>query len=297
MTRLMNSRPSSNELPGFAFTGLGTHWTVTVDGGFTPETGQSVLDFAENFEERFSRFLSHSEVNAFRGRLAGEYEISAELGEMLGRAARLRAMTGGAYDPVAGVLLERAGYGGKGLKEIASGVLPEWRVESRRLFLSGSAAFDLGGIAKGYCIDRIAGILQEAGHSFFLVEGGGDMYGTTKADGSGWRVAIEYPGKPNIAAALVSLQYQGLAVSDRHRRRFGRHHHLIHARAGESVLAISGCAALAASAWDADCTTSGLFFAAVEDYPAIARELGSEYLVFQGNGTALISSSWPGEVF
>lgn len=282
------------------FQGLGTAWSVVIDAESVPVgLSERIIAYARDFESRFSRFLPGSEVNAFREAIAGEYSVSAEFARLLERAAVLRRLTSGKYDPVVGGILESAGYGGQsGLAAIEyGGTLPAWSIFEGQLTLDGPTAFDLGGIGKGYCIDRIADLLRREGCAHFIVDGGGDMFGTTKRDGRPWRVAIEYPGKPDMAAGTIELANEGLAVSDVFRRRFGKWHHLIDPGARQSVDTVIGCAAVARDAWSADCMTSGLFFAPPERYSELAQELVAHYLVFRADGRVIVSPDWSGELF
>lgn len=284
----------------FDFQALGTAWAVAIDAPSIPDDlSEHVMRYARDFESRFSRFLPGSETNAFRESSAGSYPVSPEFARLLVRAAELRSLTGGVYDPAVGGVLESAGYGGQsGLAPVRYGeVLPTWSITGGALTIDGPIAFDLGGIGKGYCIDRIADLVRAAGYERFIVDGGGDMYGTTKADGRPWRVAIEYPGRPDTAAGVVELANAGLAVSDTFRRRFGKWHHLIDPNARVSVESVIGAAAVAPNAWSADCMTSGLFFAQPERYEALASALQSSYLVFYADGRAIASENWRGELF
>ncbi len=280
------------------FTGLGTHWSVMVDAEeFSVAAQTAVLEYVQDFEKRFSRFLSDSEVNHFRLAQAGEHTLSPELAKLLSRADRLRTLTAGAYDPAVGFLLESAGYG---MSEAGSPgkpedfVVPQWSLVGEKLTIHGPVAFDLGGIGKGYCIDQVAAIVRDWGYEYYLVDGGGDMVATTKADGSAWRVAIEYPGKPDMAASVIELVQGGVAVSDSFRRRFGQWHHLVNIKERQSVTAVIGCAAWAPDAWSADCMTSGLFFSAPQEYGALTKEFQASYLLFQKDGTVRVGPDWPG---
>ena len=285
----------------FTFTGLGTKWSVAVDGKqLEDRVRKAVVEYVQDFENRFSRFLPHSEVNAFREASAGEYMLSQEFSLLLARADRLRVLTAGAYDPAVASVLEEAGYGAQHglapLKKNEKSRVSSWSLAGDKLTIGGPMAFDLGGIGKGYCIDRVAEIVKNAGYEYYLVDGGGDMAGATKADGSAWRVAVEYPGKPDMAASVVNLKHQGIAVSDVFRRRFGKWHHLIDIQEKKPVEKVIGCVAVAQDAWSADCMTSGLFFTPLRNYPALAEEFRASYLVFQSDGTAIVGPDWSGEL-
>lgn len=285
----------------FSFQALGTEWSVSLDGAaFPPEHAWLVRVWLEDFERRFSRFVAYSEVNAFRSAPPGRYVLSDEFLELLERATLLRSLTDDKYNPAVGSLLEQAGYGLPSSATHPIGkqtTLAHWSLEGKELVTAGAIAFDLGGMGKGYAIDRVADILWSLGYRHFLVEGGGDMFGTDKADGESWTIALEYPGQPELAAGTVALRYQGIAVSDRFRRRSGAWHHIVDPVTEQSVMRVDGCAAVAASAWDADCMTSSLFLGTREQYPACARALHASYLVFLPSGQVVVSADWPGTLF
>lgn len=287
-------------MQSFDFQGLGTHWSVVLDAPDFPETlKQSILAFTTDFEARFSRFLPGSEVNAFRESVAGTYPVSPMFALLLERASLLRHLSDGAYDPVVAGILEAAGYGPQtGVEKIEYGAkLPNWTLSGETLTIDGPVAFDLGGIGKGFAIDQVGDIVRKSGYQFFLVDGGGDMFGTSKADGTPWRVAIEYPGNPDMAAGVVDLRDQGLAVSDRFRRRFGNSHHFMDVEKRSSTNRILGCAAVAPDAFAADCMTSGLALSSPEKYASFAKALSARYLVFPFEGQVLASPDWEGELF
>ena len=286
----------------FSFFGIGTAWSVVTDGSVLRKDARSaVLAFVDGFDKRLSRFIASSEANAFRNADAGDYSISKEFAVLLAKADDLRKLTDGVYDPAVGGLLERAGYDAtyrmEPLPNTEEFVLPTWTLTAQTLTLDGPAVFDIGGMGKGYCIDRVADIVRSFGYEHFLVDGGGDMFATKKASGAPWRVAIEYPGKPDMAAGLVELKDQGLAVSDGFRRRWGKWHHLVDPQLKKPIEHVAGAAAVAPSAWDADCVTSALFFAASERYPAVSEYYKASYLVFQSDGMTSVSPNWKGELY
>lgn len=289
-------------MQSFSFESLGTHWSVDIDEEvLRDDTRAEVLSFLQNFERRFSRFLLDSEVNAWRQAVPGKYTISPDLKTLLARAEQLRTLTGGKYDPAVAGLLERVGYGVK-LPNNSSEtpeqfILPKWCLEGESVVIEGPLVFDLGGMGKGYAIDAVAQLLKEKGYRYFLVEGGGDMYGTTKHDGKPWQIAIEYPGQPDTALGSVELDHRGLAVSDRFRRRFGRWHHVVDPMTKQAVDLIDGCAALAPSAWDADSLTAGIFLGKRDNYASLAQAFQGEYLVTLPGGYLERSLHWPGTLF
>jgi len=197
--------------------------------------------------------------------------------------------------------MEHAGYDAEYRLTPDDGVekpdVPEWFLEGDALSISGPAVFDLGGIAKGYCIDCVADIVRGEGYQFFLVEGGGDMVATTKEDGASWRIALEWPGRPDLAAGVYELKNQGLAASDRFRRQWGTWHHIVSANTKLPVEGVDGCIAVAQNAWDADRMTSALALGDSEDYLKFREQYGAEYLLFGSDGVVHVSPNWQGELF
>ncbi len=289
-----------NTLP---FSALGTEWSIVVDHDtFGDEDKKAILEAIATFENRFSRFRMESEVNAFRTASAGTYEISEEFSRLLHRARELQHLTKGVYDPALGRLLEQAGYDASyrltADDEVATFQLPVWSIVGRDLTIDGPVVFDFGGIGKGYCIDRVSLHLQRLGYEYFLVEGGGDMYGTTKRDGTPYRVALEWPGKVDTAFGILALDHQGVAVSDSFKRRWQKGwHHIIDPHTKKPIEAILGCTAVAPNAFAADCMTSGLFLSSPKSYQSLSDALEAEFVVFKADGTAQVSKNWPGELF
>lgn len=284
----------------FCFQALGTKWNIVVDGDFASSVRTVIQTEIASFEERFSRFKDTSEVNAFRQVPEGVYTVSDELALLLGRAKRLRQLTGGRYDPASGVILEHYGYDQEysfreGVGEIPR--VPSWGLMGSQLHLEGPTAFDLGGIGKGYAIDRVATLLEEAGLQHYLIDAGGDMYATSKSDGSAYRVALEWPGRPDTAYGIVELLHQGLAVSDVVTRSFGKRHHIIDAVTRENSRRVIGVAALARTAWDADCGTAALIHWPEVKREQIEEELGVESVIITVEEEFLVSTGWPGEMF
>ncbi|MEO8581102.1 MAG: FAD:protein FMN transferase [Patescibacteria group bacterium] len=285
-----------------SFESMGTHWQVSVDVEQLPQNViTDIFEQTNQFDQQYSRFISTSEANKFRHAQQGEYEISETLAMMLQAGQRISILSDGAFDVSVATLFEEIGYDqdynfGKAPKTI-EWKPPKWSVHKTILITDGPIVFDVGGIGKGYWIDQISNILKKHKFMNHLVEGGGDMFGTQKRDGSPWQVAIEYPGKPDTAIGIVGLQNQGLAVSDIFKRAWKNWHHLVNASTGKPVSSMLGNAAISSSTFLADQMTSCLSFAPAENYAEIASELKAEYLIVNADATLQVSDDWKGELF
>jgi len=283
------------------FSAFGTEWVIQVDHDqITSSLQEKVLLQTQAFELRFSRFIDTSEVTVFRDAQAGTYPVSVDLAVFLHQAQSLKNLTQGRFDPAVGKLLELAGYDQsyslQPQPELETFTLPDWKIEDQNLTISGPVIFDTGGIGKGYWIDQVAQILKENGLHYFLVDGGGDMHATSKADGAPWRVALEWPGNSERALGIVELKNQGLAISDSLKRNWGEWHHLLDVSSNTSTDSIIWCAALAPTAFKADQMTSVLSLTPESLFPLAASKLSADYVALNKQQQLLLSDDWPGQI-
>ncbi len=93
-------------------------------------------------------------------------------------------------------------------------------------------SLDLGGIAKGYGVDRAAEALRSWGIGSGLVNAGGDLYALgSSPDGDPWRVGVRDPDDPRETIAEIPLTDGAVATSGDYQRYFEdagrRYHHLL----------------------------------------------------------------------
>ena len=91
---------------------------------------------------------------------------------------------------------------------------------------------DLGGIAKGYGIDRAVGAIRRLGVAHALVTVGGDLYALGPApDGDPWQVGIRDPHHLDRLAGRLSVADRAVTTSGDYERYFEyhgvRYHHLM----------------------------------------------------------------------
>src|SRR5262249_50796718 len=81
---------------------------------------------------------------------------------------------------------------------------------------------DLGGIAKGYAVDRVVALLRRAQIPAALVSAGGStVYGLgAPPDRDGWDVAIEDPIDSRRVALTVRLKDRALSIAGRSEKSF-----------------------------------------------------------------------------
>ena len=99
-------------------------------------------------------------------------------------------------------------------------------------FTGADVGLDLGGIAKGYGVDRAVATLRAHGMRDAIVNVGGDLYAMgTAEDGDAWEVGIRSPDQPTRVVTTLSVRDQAVATSGSYLQYFEsggrRYHHLI----------------------------------------------------------------------
>lgn len=154
----------------------------------------------------------------------------------------------------------------------------------------------LGGIAKGWAVDRAAAALRALGLRDFLIQAGGDLYAAGRNRGRPWRVGVRDPrGPPDRAFAWVNLTDAAFSTSGDYERFFlqgGRRlHHIIDPRTCWPATGTRAVTVLARSAADAEVLSKGAF---IRGGPAALRWVeaqGAEALVVTERNRVLVSPS------
>ena len=178
-----------------------------------------------SLEDKMSDFRAHSEVRRL-GALAGDcMNVSVDLYAVLERAIELARLSGGAFDPTAGPVIELWRDARRDDRTPPATALDSARalVGWRMLRLGGDGAeaclarpgmrLDLGGIAKGYILEEALGVLADRGIASALVEAGGDIVvGAAPPGASGWRIAVP-DADPALVAGARELAHAAIATS------------------------------------------------------------------------------------
>lgn len=127
------------------------------------------------------------------------------------------------------------------------------------------AGIDLGGIGKGYAVDRASQMLRRYGISRFIVEAGGDLFAAGHPpDRECWHIGVKHPLQEGECATLY-LTDQAVATSGTNESyvmyRGKKYGHLFNPRTGEPVETYLSTSAVAPTALEADAASTTLFVA------------------------------------
>jgi len=237
---------------------MGTTWHVTAVGRASTSGLQEKIDRRlEEVNQSFSTYRDDSEINRFsRFRAVGEeFPVSRDFLRVMETAARVFALSGGAWDGTVRPLVDVWGFGplppvgeppDPGRIEALLADVGFDRIEIRPGALvkrQASVTLDLSSIAKGYGVDAVAEVIRGAGFRDFLVEIGGEVFGAgSRRDGRPWRVGINRPqadAAPDEIYRVAPLRDAAFATSGDYRSFFVRdgvrYSHILDPRTGRPV--------------------------------------------------------------
>ncbi|MBZ2190153.1 FAD:protein FMN transferase [Alcanivorax sp. JB21] len=144
-------------------------------------------------------------------------------------------------------------------------------------FLHERTRIDLGGIAKGYAIDRAVTLLRDHGVAHAYISLGGDSYVLGDRRGRLWQVGVRHPRQENAVAITLPLADVAVSTSGDYERFFlrdGEHvHHILSPASGRPASALVSVTVLAPRALDADALSTSLFVMGIEAGLALIETL------------------------
>jgi thiamine biosynthesis lipoprotein len=268
--------------------------------------------FAEfdRLEQMMSVWREGSDVLRLN-REAGNHPVpvAPEMIEVLTQARQISEWTDGKFDVTFGAL--------SGLWKFdhdQDNVIPDMNEVRRRLPLIDYRALEidpragtaflqrkgmsahLGGIGKGYAIDRAIAILRRDGLRDFMIQAGGDMYVGGLKDGKPWRLGIQDPrGLANHPFAELDLSNGTFSTSGDYERFFikdgRRYHHILDPTVGEPARGCRSVTIVADRAVIADGLSTGVFLLGPDAGMALIERLPNvEGVIVSARNEVLISS-------
>jgi thiamine biosynthesis lipoprotein len=263
-------------------------------GGAAPTLGAALQSAFDAVDERMSIYRPQSELSQFNRAGRGSFAVSDELALVLAAAGETSAWSAGAFDATVAPLVEEWGFGARGVREVPAAARiadgrrrVDWRaltVDRARGQASkalGGLQVDLGGIAKGYGVDRAAAALEARGVWHYMVEAGGEVRTRgVNAQGQPWRIGIEQPDAlPQRARWAVPLSDGAMATSGDYRNYFveegRRYSHEIDPVAGAPVRhGLASVTVVADDCMRADAMATALIVLGPERGRALAESTG-----------------------
>jgi len=248
----------------FSHEAMATTFQVVIvheDNIYARQAARAAFDELDRLETELSRFIENSDISRINNLGANQpLIIGLAAFECLQLSKKMYDETNGAFDVTIGHLLEcwptEEGAPAKpsekqlGLAHQQTGMeLLEINEAEHTITLSTSPVqINLGGIGKGYAVDRMAELLREWSIETALISGGYSSVLALDApdNTSGWPVTLSHPNNYKQTLARLNLQNRALGASGIQKGR-----HIIDPRTARPVqgkLAAWACAGDAATA-------------------------------------------------
>lgn len=286
---------------------------------YGPQAEKGVKEAFSEFERMYALADQYdpnsqiSKVNQAAG--SSKVAVDADIFAMVEESCQLAEKLEGTFDVSVGPLVELWGIGKKGEYipsdlELAN-VLPlvnykliEIDKVNHTLFLPKKGMkLDLGGIAKGYAVDKAIAKLQAAGVKSALVNAGGTVRVIgSRPDGKPWRIGVQDPRKPDGVIAKVELagwdtmetsgDYQRFIMKDN-----VRYAHIFDPRTGKQPRDIAAVTMIMNNARQGDIFSTALFVLGVERSLVRLKEFpGVEAIFVTLDGKVITSPGLAGKV-
>ncbi|MFL5404278.1 MAG: FAD:protein FMN transferase [Myxococcales bacterium] len=162
-------------------------------------------------------------------------------------------------------------------------------------------ALGLGGIAKGWGVDRAVAKLRSLGLRDFFVQAGGDFYAAGMRGDRPWRVGIRDPrGGPEDTLGVVEVRDAAFSTSGDYEHWFEafgvRYHHIIDPRTCQPARASQQSTVLAKTATDAEVLTKATFILGGEAGLALAHRNSAAAVLVDADGHVRASPELEGRI-
>ncbi len=159
----------------------------------------------------------------------------------------------------------------------------------------------LGGLAKGWGVDRAAAELRRRGILDFTVQAGGDLYAAGTRGGRPWRVGVRAPrGRPGEPFAWLEVRDAAFSTTGDSERFFVvdgvRHHHVIDPRTCRPATASRQVTILAPTALEAEVLSKAVFVAGGDAGLALARDAGASAVIVTAGNELVVSPGLSGRL-
>ncbi|HEY4180659.1 MAG TPA: FAD:protein FMN transferase [Kofleriaceae bacterium] len=216
--------------------------------------------------------------------------VSDETFEVITRAQDVSKRSGGVFD-----ITVQAFHGLWKFDQDMDGTLPDPAEVKKRLAMIGwkhlkldpkkktvfidkkGMAITLGGIAKGYAVDKCVAILSSEGFKDFMVQAGGDMYISGNKEPNPWVVGIRDPrGPADQMFAFAPIENHSFSTSGDYERGFVkdgiRYHHILDPRTGQPARASRSVTVRAKDSFTADAWSKVMFILGYEKASALIKK-------------------------
>jgi len=208
---------------------------------------RAVMAEYHRINQLMSTYLATSEISALnREAAAAPFVVGQELFDLIARSLELGRLSEGCFD----ITYDSVGF----LYDLRAGVVPTDTARSSTLplinyraveldhaahsirFQHAGMRINLGGIAKGYAVERGAAIAREHGVRHALLNAGGDSRVVGDRRGQPWIIGVRNPRERDAVVARLPIVDEAISTAGDYERFFDRdgvrYHHILNPSTG-----------------------------------------------------------------
>jgi thiamine biosynthesis lipoprotein len=248
---------------------------VHPDARYAGQAAQAAFAAVDRLEQELSRFIANSDIGRINALAAGQStRVGPSTMECLVIARWLHEVTGRAFDVAIGSGLESLELDPDGFA-VRIG--------------KGGVQLDLGGIGKGYAVDRMAETLEEWDVPRALVHGGFSSVLALEPppDREGWPLTLSAPGPgPREVLARLSVRQRAFSASGTQKGA-----HIVDPQTGHPV---EGGAAWVAVARPVERDEDAEWPDPARSPAAVAEGLSTAFMILPDGDVESLCRQWPG---
>src|SRR5260221_221734 len=286
------------------FEGIGTHWRIEIFNKLASSNNifSELKTIVEDFENNYSRFKEISLLSQLNKNKSFN-NPSEEFSKLLKIGEDAKRITHGHFDIAVGNVLEKMGYDSnysfKSTK--LNNIETQIHITPSEIKIGENTRIDLGGIGKGFEIDKIKDFLINKNIEYFFINAGGDIYATSINENP-IEFFLENPFDNTQAIGKVLIMNESIAASSPSRRKWKdqnnkEFNHLVDMVSKNNVKDIAGVFTLGKSALETDIASTAFFVSNSKLYEDIAKFYNVEFMIVYSDGTFARSPNYKVELF
>jgi len=240
---------------------------------------ESVFQEADRIDRLMSTYKYDSEISKINREAGGSAVVAGEeLYRLISRSLEISALTDGAFDISYDSVGQHYDFRERQRPDDATVKSELEKIDFRYIQLDESTLsvrfaregvrINLGGIAKGYVVERAISILRVKGIENAIVTAGGDSRLLGDRRGRPWMVGIRDPRTDGEVAISVPLQDEAISTSGDYERFFDedgvRYHHIIHPGSGTPAGGVHSATVFGPDAVTTDALSTSVFVMGVD---------------------------------
>ncbi len=275
------------------------------DGSYAQQAARAAFDEVDRLEGELSRYLENSDVARINNLAAYQpLLLSLDTFECLRISAQMYEETKGAFDVTVGFLVDCWRDQDKNPRTPLSEELAFAREHTgvhlllldepthAVALIKSPVRVDLGGVGKGYAVDKMAEMLREWSIDRALLHGGFSSVLALDAPhgAKGWPVTLSHPNNRSRTLARLELEHVSVSGSGLEKGR-----HIIDPRRGEPVRGVTAAWSIAPGAARADALSTAFMIMSPDEVKEYCSEQPSVrgLLIVPGTGEGAVEQILP----